>query len=207
MLNQSRPLSTHLQSSQAARIKALIDRYRSSTLTEVQARSCEYSRIFSHDAIRPELLERMPALDESEYAKTMGGGAGLPLGMAPAPAADLLGDAMGGGGGGGGAGASSSAAGGDDLVDLLGGLDAAAAAVQESSTSGGGGGGGAIGLDDLLGPGPAAAGGGGGLMDLLGDGGGGATAAVSAGAGAGGFEVSRGRSIHVAKTRSTETSL
>jgi AP-1 complex subunit gamma-1 len=180
---------------QVSHIQALIERYRGSAALEVQARSCEYARILADAALRPELLERMPALDEAEYARTMGGGggalaAGLPSGAAPA--ADLLDlDAGGGGGGGGAAGPR-----GDDLVDLLGGVDAAAAAVAGASAPGGGGGGGGIGLDDLLGPAPVVGGSGGGgggadgLLDLLGGGAPApapAAAAVRLGAG-GGFE-------------------
>ncbi len=36
-------------------------------------RSTEYGKIFEHEKIRPGLLERMPALDEAEYAKLSGG--------------------------------------------------------------------------------------------------------------------------------------
>lgn len=39
---------------------------------EVQARSCEYGRIFKYETIRPQLLEHMPALDEATYSRSLG---------------------------------------------------------------------------------------------------------------------------------------
>ncbi|MEW5311849.1 MAG: hypothetical protein WDW38_003533 [Sanguina aurantia] len=58
--------------SQLGRLKLLLDRQGKSPLLEVQTRSCEYKAMFKYDALRPQLLERMPALDESEYAAITG---------------------------------------------------------------------------------------------------------------------------------------
>jgi hypothetical protein len=49
-------------------VQALVGKYSSSSQLEVQQRSCEYGRTFLHNAIRPQLFEHMPALDESTYA-------------------------------------------------------------------------------------------------------------------------------------------
>ncbi len=56
---------------QVARIQELVARYRQSAVLELQQRSVEYSRMFSFDAIRAQLLERMPALDEATYARQL----------------------------------------------------------------------------------------------------------------------------------------
>ncbi|GLI68027.1 hypothetical protein VaNZ11_012350 [Volvox africanus] len=55
---------------QVARLKTLIARFTTSAQLEGQTRSCEYGKIFGHERIRPQLLERMPALDEAEYLRT-----------------------------------------------------------------------------------------------------------------------------------------
>ena len=39
-----------------------------------QVRSCEFLKIFAHDKIRPQLLERMPALDEQRHQAAVEGG-------------------------------------------------------------------------------------------------------------------------------------
>ncbi|KAK9814370.1 hypothetical protein WJX72_004689 [[Myrmecia] bisecta] len=57
---------------QTQRIKATIERQTGSTFLEVQARSCEYSKIFGLEAIRAQLLEHMPPLDESTYSRNLG---------------------------------------------------------------------------------------------------------------------------------------
>lgn len=62
---------------QVSRCAAIIERYQHSVQLEVQQRSCEYGRIFKHDAIRSQLLERMPALDESDYYGTNLAGKGV----------------------------------------------------------------------------------------------------------------------------------
>lgn len=36
---------------------------------EVQGRACEYGRTFRHEAIRSQLFEHMPALDEATYSR------------------------------------------------------------------------------------------------------------------------------------------
>ncbi len=51
---------------QVPRLKALIAKYKASSALEVQQRSCEYARIFVHEALRPQLLERMPAMEDAE---------------------------------------------------------------------------------------------------------------------------------------------
>ena len=43
--------------------------YSSSENLEVQGRACEYKRTFGHEAIRSQLFEHMPALDESTYTR------------------------------------------------------------------------------------------------------------------------------------------
>ncbi|GIL79860.1 hypothetical protein Vretimale_12443 [Volvox reticuliferus] len=55
---------------QVARLKTLIARFTTSAQLEGQTRSCEYGKIFGHERIRPQLLERMPGLDEVEYLRT-----------------------------------------------------------------------------------------------------------------------------------------
>jgi AP-1 complex subunit gamma-1 len=62
---------THPPRHQVTRISAIIARYKGATSLEVQARSCEYGRLFGHEALRPQLLERMPALEESEYSRNL----------------------------------------------------------------------------------------------------------------------------------------
>ncbi|GLC40655.1 hypothetical protein PLESTB_000036100 [Pleodorina starrii] len=55
---------------QVPRLRATIGRFTTSAQLEVQTRSCEYGKVFGHERIRPQLLERMPALDEAEYLRT-----------------------------------------------------------------------------------------------------------------------------------------
>ncbi|EFJ49536.1 hypothetical protein VOLCADRAFT_101862 [Volvox carteri f. nagariensis] len=62
---------------QVGRLKTLIARFTTCTQLDVQTRrvgpgswSCEYGKVFSHERIRPQLLERMPALDEAEYLRS-----------------------------------------------------------------------------------------------------------------------------------------
>jgi len=49
--------------------QALVEVYSSSENLEVQGRACEYKRTFGHEAIRSQLFEHMPALDESTYTR------------------------------------------------------------------------------------------------------------------------------------------
>eukprot|EP00898_Chlorokybus_atmophyticus_P001919 jgi/Chlat1/2728/Chrsp182S02896 len=53
--------------SYTAHIRAVVDKHRNSAQLELQQRSCEYIRIFNHENIRSQLLERMPALNEEQY--------------------------------------------------------------------------------------------------------------------------------------------
>uniref|UniRef100_A0A383VEJ1 AP-1 complex subunit gamma n=1 Tax=Tetradesmus obliquus TaxID=3088 RepID=A0A383VEJ1_TETOB len=158
--------------SQGARLAALVERHKGSVLLEVQARSCEYSRLLAgHAGITPQLLERMPALDEAEYSRNLASGAVL------SPPTSSGGAAPGAAAAAGGAAAAAAAPASDDLVDLLGGLEVAAATVGRVSGSGAAipaAAAAANPLDDMLGlgaaPSAAAAAGGGGLDDLLGPG-------------------------------------
>mmetsp|Transcript_34996 Transcript_34996/g.77859 ORF Transcript_34996/g.77859 Transcript_34996/m.77859 type:complete len:861 (-) Transcript_34996:442-3024(-) len=128
---------------QVARLKALVQRYGTSSQLEVQARSAEFSRMFLHERIRPQLLERMPALEEGEGAMSQPSGAAPAAGSAAtsaggaAPAAapqasggDLLGlDALDG------SGAAPPKAAVDALEDLLGGSKAPAAAAPAQAAA------------------------------------------------------------------------
>jgi AP-1 complex subunit gamma-1 len=168
----------HLQGS---RLAALVERHKGSVLLEVQARSCEYSRLLAaHAGITPQLLERMPALDEAEYSRNLASGAVVSPPTSSGGAAPGAGAAAAAGG------AAAAAPASDDLVDLLGGLDVAAATVGRVSGSGAAIPAVANALDDMLGlgaPSAAAAAGSsfaGGLDDLLGPGPAPAAAAAAA---------------------------
>ena len=50
-------------------LQGLVEAYSSSENLEVQGRACEYKRTFGHEAIRSQLFEHMPALDESTYTR------------------------------------------------------------------------------------------------------------------------------------------
>lgn len=52
--------------------QGVLEKQKGSVQLEVQTRSCEYGRIFKYDAIRPQLLEHMPALDEATYSRNLG---------------------------------------------------------------------------------------------------------------------------------------
>ncbi|MEW5304167.1 MAG: hypothetical protein WDW36_006798 [Sanguina aurantia] len=156
--------------SQLGRLKLLLDRQGKSPLLEVQTRSCEYKAMFKYDALRPQLLERMPALDESEYAAITGHStAALTDGAAARHASSTHAAAANGSV----AAAAAATAGPMDLLgmDLLGALDAldallnvaptnsaAPAAASAHSTAAVAG---MIDMMDLLGSGPGAVGGGG----------------------------------------------
>ena len=53
-------------------MQAILQKQVGSVQLEVQARSCEYGRIFKYETIRPQLLEHMPALDEATYSRNLG---------------------------------------------------------------------------------------------------------------------------------------
>lgn len=121
---------------QAQRIKGLIASFAQSTQLEVQTRSVEYSRLFAHPAIGPQVLEHIPPLEESAYDASLepgegaaaAGGAAASSGNAAADLAALLGLDAGLGGGAPTAGAvpaaapaTSQAAAVSALSDLLGG--------------------------------------------------------------------------------------
>lgn len=71
---------------QTARIQAAIGRDRGALDLEVQARACEYSHLFGFDQLRGQLLEHMPALDESHYSRNMGTAAAVDMSTEPAAA-------------------------------------------------------------------------------------------------------------------------
>ena len=61
---------------EADKIKALISRYRRSSVLELQQRACEFDKLLAHDKIRSQLLEQMPSLlsgDGEEQALEEGG--------------------------------------------------------------------------------------------------------------------------------------
>ena len=49
-----------------------MEQYKGSAILEVQARSCEYSRMFKLDGMRAALLEHIPPLDEATYSRNLG---------------------------------------------------------------------------------------------------------------------------------------
>lgn len=53
-------------------LQAVVEQYKGSAILEVQARSCEYSHIFKLNGMRGALLEHIPPLDESTYARNLG---------------------------------------------------------------------------------------------------------------------------------------
>lgn len=54
------------------RIASLLDNYCSDVVLEVQQRCCEYIKILKYEQLYPQLFERMPALDEKQYAENLG---------------------------------------------------------------------------------------------------------------------------------------
>lgn len=128
----------------APTVHSLLEEHSTCIALEEQSRSVEYSRLFDHEAIRGQVLEPMPALEETAYdaaldaAEDDGAAAGDGTASAAVDLAALLGldvglqaEAAAGGGGGAGTSASSglgngqSGAGGGiaALQDLLGGGD------------------------------------------------------------------------------------
>ena len=65
--------------SETQRIRSLLERYRSDVVAEVQQRCCEYIKILSYDQLHPQLFEKMPPLDEKQYAENLGMGETLPV--------------------------------------------------------------------------------------------------------------------------------
>lgn len=57
--------------SQGDRIRNDILANARSLLLEVQQRSCEFGRMFSHDDVRGHLVEAIPPLDESTYSRNL----------------------------------------------------------------------------------------------------------------------------------------
>mmetsp|Transcript_434 Transcript_434/g.1115 ORF Transcript_434/g.1115 Transcript_434/m.1115 type:complete len:863 (+) Transcript_434:107-2695(+) len=86
--------------SEVSRLKTLLTKHNRSPALEVQSRSTEYTTMFKMDpAVRTQLLERMPALNESEYyrnlgveMKPIGAGANAKPAVSTQIANDLLGD-------------------------------------------------------------------------------------------------------------------
>lgn len=72
-------------------MQAAIGRDRGALDLEVQARACEYSHLFGFDQLRGQLLEHMPALDESHYSRNMGTAAAVDMSTEPAAAQVLIG--------------------------------------------------------------------------------------------------------------------
>ena len=149
-----------------SRVQSILERHMTCVPLEEQCRSVEYSRLFEHETIRGQVLEAMPALEETAYdatldaieddsmistaadAATSSNGDGAAASAAVDLAALLGLDMMGDGGGGGG--------GGDMMMDttvtnssasLSGGGAAGLAALQDLLGGGGGDGGG----DDIFG--------------------------------------------------------
>ncbi len=123
-------------------VHALLEDHSTCVALEEQSRSVEYSRLFSHEAIRGQVLEHMPALEETAYDAAL----------------DAADDGSGAANGGSGADGAASAA--VDLAALLGldvGVPEAVSASTTSPSAAGAGGGGAAGglaaLQDLLGTG------------------------------------------------------
>ena len=124
--------------SSASRVHVLLEEHSTCIALEEQSRSVEYSRLFDHEAIRGQVLEPMPALEETAYDAALDAAedestSGDGVASAAVDLAALLGldvgapiEASSGGGGGmtpgGGLGAIPPAAGGiAALQDLLGG--------------------------------------------------------------------------------------
>jgi AP-1 complex subunit gamma-1 len=124
----------------APQSKEMLDKYARSPQVEVQTRAVEFSRLFKFDAIRPQVMEHIPPVEDSGTYDAS------------------LGEEDGSSGGAAGVGMNGSANAAADLAALLG-LDVGATTstpVADSATTSGGG---ADALHDLLGNG-------GGLMEL-----------------------------------------
>ena len=119
------------------RARDVISRFNSSVDLELQARSCEFGKLFDHKRLMPEVLEAIPPLEDQQEEAA----AGVPEAAPAAPVeADPMGDLLGDLGTSGGPVAAPAAA-GDLLGDLLGGGgEPTATAVTPSSNP----------LDDLL---------------------------------------------------------
>ena len=64
--------------SEMPRIKALLEQYKEDVVLELQQRCCEYIKILEYDQLYPQLLEKMPALDEKKYTESIGVDVQLP---------------------------------------------------------------------------------------------------------------------------------
>ncbi|KXZ55609.1 hypothetical protein GPECTOR_2g1159 [Gonium pectorale] len=101
---------------QVARLRAIIGRFTASSQLEVQTRSTEYGKVFAHERIRSQLLERMPALDEAEYLKANNLDGAAAAGTSAPPPRQPNGSS-------GGAAPAAAAPKASGAADLLGGLD------------------------------------------------------------------------------------
>ena len=61
-------------------------KHKAAVRLEEQARACEYDALFAFDSLRPQLLEHMPVLDESRYARTFLPTAAVDMSAEPAAA-------------------------------------------------------------------------------------------------------------------------
>ena len=61
-------------------------KHKSAVGLEEQARACEYDALFGFDALRPQLLEHMPVLDEAKYARSLAPAAAIDMSTEPAAA-------------------------------------------------------------------------------------------------------------------------
>ena len=75
-------------------LAAVLEQHACAVPLEEQSRSVEFGRLFAHDAIRPQVLDQMPALEETAYDATLdatddAGGAAPGEDAAAAAAVDL----------------------------------------------------------------------------------------------------------------------
>ena len=67
-------------------MQALVVKHKAAVRLEEQARACEYDALFAFDSLRPQLLEHMPVLDESRYARNIAPAAEVDMSAEPAAA-------------------------------------------------------------------------------------------------------------------------
>ena len=65
-------------------MQALVAQHKGAVGLEEQARACEYDALFGFDALRPQLLEHMPVLDEAKYARSLAPAAAIDMSAEPA---------------------------------------------------------------------------------------------------------------------------
>ena len=75
---------TCLTSRRRLSLQALMAKHKAAVRLEEQARACEYDALFAFDSLRPQLLEHMPVLDESRYARTFAPAAAVDMSAEPA---------------------------------------------------------------------------------------------------------------------------